>query len=382
MVDISGGAELQRNELAAIELGLEKLRRAAAEMGEASSRAAKLGEEIKAVAHRHRNDVQAAGAALLGVREVVLTTSQQVGALVQQSAAIDDFVDLIKRISSQTNLLALNAAIEAARAGEHGRGFAVVAEEVRQLADESAQAAEAVARTTAAIREQMDSMTSTMTTGQTQVRGVEEVAQGAASGLSEIVTAVEQVEQAVARVTAAAEQNRAIAEELTGKTEQVAAKAAAHAAGAEEVSAASEQQGASTEELAAGAGNLLPAAGKLRSLGKGFRVYRVPARSPSRSCPDGSRSDRRRSPPHRRSVSTYPPRSSFRYSRCWYPTTSCAPTVRCFATSRSVPPESSPFAAQTGSRRSSPVRRSPSPRLIPMHTPGPAPSRYRCRRGS
>jgi methyl-accepting chemotaxis protein len=272
MVDISGGAELQRNELAAIELGLEKLRRAAAEMGEASSRAAKLGEEIKAVAHRHRNDVQAAGAALLGVREVVLTTSQQVGALVQQSAAIDDFVDLIKRISSQTNLLALNAAIEAARAGEHGRGFAVVAEEVRQLADESAQAAEAVARTTTAIREQMDSMTSTMTTGQTQVRGVEEVAQGAASGLSEIVTAVEQVEQAVARVTAAAEQNRAIAEELTGKTEQVAAKAAAHAAGAEEVSAASEQQGASTEELAAGAGNLLQAAEKLRSLVKGFRV--------------------------------------------------------------------------------------------------------------
>src|SRR5207302_672128 len=88
MVDISGGAELQRNDLAAIESGLEKLRRAAAEMGDASSHAAKLGEEIKAVAHRHRNDVQAAGSALLSVREVVLTTSQQVGALVQQSAAI------------------------------------------------------------------------------------------------------------------------------------------------------------------------------------------------------------------------------------------------------------------------------------------------------
>src|SRR5207245_1299314 len=110
-------------------------------VGEATGRVAQLGEEIRTVADRHRGDVLAAGSALLSVREVVQTTSTQVQQLAQQSAAIDDFVELIKRISSQTNLLALNAAIEAARAGEHGKGFAVVAEEVRQLADESAKAA-------------------------------------------------------------------------------------------------------------------------------------------------------------------------------------------------------------------------------------------------
>ena len=272
MVDISGGAETQRNELATIESGLDKLRRAAADMAEAAGRATSLGEEIRGVAHRHRGDVLAAGEALLSVREVVLANSQQVGQLSEQSAAVDDFVDLIRRISSQTNLLALNAAIEAARAGEHGRGFAVVAEEVRQLADESARAAEEVARTTATIRQQMDGMTATMAAGQTKVRGVEAVAEGAARGLAEIVAAVEQVEQAATRVMNVAQQNREIAEDLNLRTQQVAARAGAHAAGAQEVSAAAEEQGASTEELAAGAGSLLQAAEKLRALVKGFRV--------------------------------------------------------------------------------------------------------------
>lgn len=57
---------------------------------------------------------------------------------------IDQAVELILAISKQTSLLSLNASIEAARAGEMGRGFAVVAEEIRNLADQSAQGAEMI----------------------------------------------------------------------------------------------------------------------------------------------------------------------------------------------------------------------------------------------
>ena len=180
MVEISGGAEQQRNELNGMGRALAHLQQAAAEIAEAATRLAQLGEEIRAVADRHRGDIQAASGALLDVREVVQTTSTQITQLAEQSTAIDDFVELIKRISSQTNLLALNAAIEAARAGEHGKGFAVVAEEVRQLADDAARAAADVASTTAVIREQVDDVTSTMAAGTAKVRGLESVAEGAA----------------------------------------------------------------------------------------------------------------------------------------------------------------------------------------------------------
>ena len=70
----------------------------------------------------------------------VQRTDGTVNGLAEAAQRIGHVLTLIQDIAEQTNLLALNATIEAARAGEAGKGFAVVANEVKSLANQTAQA--------------------------------------------------------------------------------------------------------------------------------------------------------------------------------------------------------------------------------------------------
>jgi methyl-accepting chemotaxis protein len=262
---ISQGAGGQLSALHAASGTVLELAEAGATISNAAEAADRVGREIRATTNHTREQVQVAVDSLLGAREVVAASRQEMMRLREATAAIDDFVGVISEIANQTNLLALNASIEAARAGSAGRGFAVVAQEVRALAEQSASAAQQVTQTVARFRAQIAGAAGAVDGGATRLRDVETVAEGVGVALARIEHAVAQVEDAAAQVAHAVVANRQSLGNVQQALEAARSAAESHAAAAEEVAASTSQTTASAQEVSGTAESLQRAS--LRVLG-------------------------------------------------------------------------------------------------------------------
>ena len=199
-------------------------------------------------------------------------TGELVGKLGERSKEIGSFVATISGIAGQTNLLALNAAIEAARAGEQGRGFAVVAEEVRKLAEQSAEAAKQIATLINEIQKDTDDAVKGVSEAGSLVRHGTEVVSNAGVTFNKIVEKVLEVSEQIRQTSQAIDQVANGSQRIVNSVEEIDSAAKKTASEAENISAAAEEQSAGMEEIASSSRALAQLAQEMNTAISKFRI--------------------------------------------------------------------------------------------------------------
>lgn len=215
--------------------GSHRLAEAASEQAAAVEESASSIEEVESRSRENAKGAQEANKLLNETMAVVKEASSSVQRLlrameeiVESSDETQKIVKTIDEIAFQTNLLALNAAVEAARAGEAGAGFAVVAEEVRALAQRSAEAARQTA-------ELIESMRKRVTEGKNALGETEKNFSRVAVNMQKVTQLMDEVSQASTEQAKAIVQVKTALSQVNEVTQQVAANAEQSAAASEQM---------------------------------------------------------------------------------------------------------------------------------------------------
>ena len=190
----------------------------------------------------------------------------------KRSFEIGAITEVITEIANQTNLLSLNAAIEAARAGEHGRGFAVVSDEVRKLAEKSAQSAQQISQLITLIQEQTKKAVKSMEKVSIEVAQGTSAVNEAGKSFNQIQATVNDVTLKVEEVAITLKQTIEGSENIISSMDTISKIVEETAMGTESVSASIEEQMASMEEVASSANSLAGMADELQNQVKRFKI--------------------------------------------------------------------------------------------------------------
>jgi len=142
--------------------------------------------------------------------------------LEKRSSDINNIMQVIRDVADQTNLLALNAAIEAARAGEQGRGFSVVADEIRNLAQRTAESTKEITFIVTKIQEVTVAVAGSMEAELLQVEKGVLLAEKAGGSMTQVRGSTDQVEEAINYICNALLEQSNASDDIARKIDEIA----------------------------------------------------------------------------------------------------------------------------------------------------------------